>query len=192
MKKSKKAAAVMAAAVLSVGMTATAFAAQTSPATINTVPGGVAIDVTGSYDGTTTDGALVYKIDVAWGSMAFTYEASATRSWNTTTHQYDTTSDGVGVWKADSEGISNKITVTNHSNAAVEAGLAFAANGDLDITGKFTDGDKDITSLSLASADITNAAVEDEAFFKITGGTLDEGTTNSGIGGILVSIRAVE
>lgn len=192
MKKIKKAAAVTAAAVLCVGMTATAFASEvTNSATMNTVPNDVTFGVTGSYDGTTTDGAPVYKIDVAWGSMEFTYEANATRVWNTTTHQYDTTPSGIGVWKANAEGTSNKITVTNHSNAAVEAGLEFGENS-TGITGKFTDGAKDITSLSLASAETTNAAVEDEAFFEITGGTLDEGTTNSGIGTITVSITSAE
>lgn len=86
------------------------------------------------------------------------------------------------------EGVSNKITVTNHSNAAVSAGLSFTGNP-ATITGEFTEGADIVTELSLASAEDTKAAVEKSALFKITGGTLDASVeANTTIGTITVTI----
>ena len=66
----------------------------------------------------------VYSVDVAWTDLAFNYDAG-TKTWNPTTHADDVTGAG---W-LDTEG---NLTVTNHSNKAVNVTVAFttANNGD--------------------------------------------------------------
>lgn len=70
------------------------------------------ITVTGTSQPTTTP-ERVYSIDVAWGSMDFTYNGQ--KSWNPSTHKYD--GEGTGNWHCDEN--ANTVTVTNHSNADI-------------------------------------------------------------------------
>ena len=55
----------------------------------------------------------VYKIDVEWGNLTFNYNGS---TWDTSTHQYTG-----GNWESD----TTTVTLTNHSNAAVNYTAAF-------------------------------------------------------------------
>jgi len=61
--------------------------------------------------------APVYKVDISWGSMTFTYTAASTGTWNPSTHVYDGAVPAAWTFEEN----ANKITVTNHSNAAVTA-----------------------------------------------------------------------
>lgn len=67
-----------------------------------------------------------YKLDIAWGAMKFEY-SSGEGTWNTSTHTYDGAS-GTGAWTVDGylDGTNNQITVTNHSNKAVDTTFAYA------------------------------------------------------------------
>lgn len=70
----------------------------------------------------------VYKIDIAWGAMKFEFN-SGDGIWNTETHSYDTGSNNAEWTVAgylDDESGNNKIDVTNHSNAAIDASFAYA------------------------------------------------------------------
>ena len=60
----------------------------------------------------------VYSVDIAWDSLEFTYNLGNGR-WDPTDH---TVEGGSAGWNIDSA----KITVTNHSNAAVNIEAAFA------------------------------------------------------------------
>ncbi|EET58835.1 hypothetical protein BRYFOR_09123 [Marvinbryantia formatexigens DSM 14469] len=186
MKNLKKMAALSLVAALGMTAGSTALATDTSPKTL-TGEGSATIGVTGTYDGSTAEPGKVYRIDIEWGSMEFTYEANVTKTWNTTTHDY-VESSGNGVWAAAAEGVSNKITVTNHSNAAVSAGLSFTGTPAV-ITGEFKEGADTVTGLRLASAEDTKAAVAKSALFNITGGTLDASAeAGTAIGTITVTI----
>ena len=52
--------------------------------------------------------------DVVWGEMEFTYSVNGTKTWNAKTHEYDI--DTKCEWSAK----GNDISVTNHSNAAID------------------------------------------------------------------------
>lgn len=86
----------------------------------------------------------VYKVDVAWGAMKFEYTNGGL--WNTTTHTY--AGGQAAAWtESYVDGANNKLTITNHSNDAIDAGLAFAfdnnqkfnadENGDDAVRGNF-------------------------------------------------------
>ena len=71
--------------------------------------------------------AAVYKIDIAWGAMQFEFKNDA-NNWDPNTHQY-VAEDGTNkewIIKDYVDGENNKITLTNHSNARVNATFAYA------------------------------------------------------------------
>lgn len=71
--------------------------------------------------------AAVYKIDIAWGAMQFEFKNDA-NNWDPDTHQYVTDEGTNKEWIIDGyvNGENNKITLTNHSNARVNATFAYA------------------------------------------------------------------
>ncbi|MBQ5884560.1 MAG: hypothetical protein IIW72_08525, partial [Clostridia bacterium] len=71
--------------------------------------------------------AAVYKIDIAWGEMKFEFKNDA-NNWNPDTHRYETYDGTNKEWiiKDYVDGENNKITLTNHSNARVNAAFAYA------------------------------------------------------------------
>lgn len=72
--------------------------------------------------------------DVVWGEMEFTYNVSGTKTWNVKTHEYDI--DTKGEWSAK----GNDISVTNHSNTAIDVGFAYQPLDEYSVVnGKFTD-----------------------------------------------------
>lgn len=121
-----------------------------SPANVSAT--GVALNVTGEAidgGGINTDIAVwgytedgtVYSVDVEWGAMTFQYELS---SWDPETHMAKPGGEW-GVYDAanekrlgDVQDAINRITVTNHSNAAVYAGLKYTA-----VTSAAVDGEDD-------------------------------------------------
>jgi len=147
-------------------------------------------DVKGTYQ-EGQGGATVYSVDVSWGAMEFTYTDAATGTWNPATHTYSGGTAAAWSWTAE----SNKITVTNHSNAAVSAGLSFAAGGiGTGIAGSFfsaTTGGTAKASLPLATAVGTAvaSAPTDFSYFQITGGSVPSGTLNATIGAITVTLN---
>ncbi len=110
-------------------MSLTAFAATP----ITSVGGSDSAEVKGTYAaGSATP--TVYKVDISWGSMEFTYTA-ASQEWDPTTHSYKEST--TAAWTC-AEG-ANKITVTNHSNADVKASLTYTASADYaGISGTFS------------------------------------------------------
>lgn len=74
----------------------------------------------------TDDSTKIYKVDIGWGAMKFEYNTGG-GSWNVETHTYDVAAGGEKGW-VDTyvDGINNKVTVTNHSNAGVDAGFVYA------------------------------------------------------------------
>ena len=177
-------------AILTVILLVSAISTTVLAASPITVIGGTdAQDVRGTHQAG-SGGSTVYSVDVTWGAMEFTYTDAAAGTWNPATHTYD--GDDAAAWSWTAE--SNKITVTNHSNAAVTAGFSFAPGGTgTGIVCNFFDAATSgaaKTSLSLNTAVGTTvaSAPTDFSYFQITGGSLPSGTTNATIGTITVTL----
>ena len=161
------------ALALTLALSVTCFAA--------TVPSTATNDVKATYAATANDTTPVYSVDVAFGDMEFTY-TDAAKTWNPETHQYEL-QGATGAWTCATD--DNKITVTNHSNAAVTATLAYAAeNAYNTVTGSF-----DKATLNLGSAAENNQAVSASAYLTLAG-TLASGTTAQKVGTITVTLAA--
>ena len=143
------------------------------------------IEISGTY----TPGAVadeIISVDVAWEAMDFTYTGASQGTWNPANHTYEGATEG---------GWSNNtpaITVTNHSNVAVNATLSFTANV-TGVVGTFTEvsGTENDNILELATAEGT--AVADaptaSANFGISGAAID---ASKALGTITVTIAKAE
>lgn len=160
--------------VMSMGVTA--FAAEGDQEGVQ--PGSYNADVKGTVTGGSA-GEAVYSVDLKWEGLSFTYK-DGDKTWDATNHKYNTTAGG---W-TDSDG---KITVTNHSNAAVTATPTWTAGDDYKTVGMdftYSNGDK---ALELASAETTKAAVEG-TINVAPNGTLATSADGTKIGMITVTI----
>ena len=72
---------------------------------------------------------IIYKVDVTWGAMTFTYDKGG-QTWDTENHKYVSKSGSTGSWTS----LGNNITVTNHSNADIKTTLGFSQSY---VSGKF-------------------------------------------------------
>ena len=139
------------------------------------------IEISGTY----TPGAAADEIisaDIAWDAMDFTYTGASQGTWNPANHTYEGATEG---------GWSNNtpaITVTNHSNVAVNATLGFTANV-TGVVGTFTEasGTENDNILNLATAEGTEVANAPTATanFGISGAAIDADKT---LGTITVAI----
>ena len=183
----KKIFAIVVVMILCVALSTTAFAA--SP--IVSIGGTDTKNVKGSYQAGSTP-STVYSVALTWGSMEFTYTDAIAGSWNPSTHVYEGATAAAWSWTAE----SNRITATNHSNAAVTAGLSFANAGGtyLGIAGGFystsTTGSGSVSNIPLATAVGTElaSAPTGAAYFRVTGGSIASGTSNATIGTITVTL----
>lgn len=164
----KKVISMILALVLVLSMSITAFAAESH-------------EVKGNNLGV-VEGGTVYAVDIAWGSMEFTYEVPAD-VWNGEEHKYETTA---GTWTCASG--ANVITVTNRSNAAVNVSVttnvivsgitASAANGSFTL-GSAAEG---------ATTEIEGKATEGEATVTLSGALTDKTASNRVIGSVTVTV----
>ena len=144
------------------------------------------ITITGVYQaGTTADDKI--SVDIVWDAMDFTYTAPSQGTWNPATHVYEGATEGG--WSDNTP----SITVTNHSNVAVNATLGFTADVD-GVIGTFTEasGTENDSILELATAEGTTVenAPTATANFGISGAAIDADKT---LGTITVAIaKAVE
>ena len=176
----KKLITVILAAAMLCTMSLTAFAA-----TVTTGTGSDSADVKGTYQAG-TPGSTVYRVDISWGAMEFTYTDGAAGVWDPETHAYGTA--GSGSWSS----TTNAVTVTNHSNAAVTATLSYAPEASYSaISGSFaeTSGTANDGILTLATAEGTTAANPPSATATLNlTGALASGTTNTKIGTVTVTL----
>lgn len=109
------------------------------------------------------DTKTIISVDITWDNMEFTYASAVTKTWDPATHTYTQASEGG--WS----GEARSITLTNHSNAPVNAVFSFET--DADVSGVFTN-----SQLNLASAEnttISDAPVK-TTVFSITGGKITQ------------------
>ncbi len=142
------------------------------------------IEIVGTYAAGQIADEII-SVNVAWDAMDFTYTAPSQGTWNPVTHAYEGAIDGG--WSDNTPAI----TVTNHSNVAVNATLSFTANV-TGVVGTFTEvsGTENDNILELATAEGT--AVADaptaSANFGISGAAIDADKT---LGTITVTIVKV-
>ncbi|MGM9597994.1 MAG: starch-binding protein, partial [Eubacteriales bacterium] len=121
-------------------------------------------------------------VDVVWDAMDFTYSAPSEGTWNPATHAYEGQTSGG--WSDNTPAI----TVTNHSNVAVNATLGFTADV-TGVIGTFTEasGTENDNVLELATAEGTEVANAPTAIanFGISGAAIDATQT---LGTITVTI----
>ena len=139
------------------------------------------IEIVGTYAAGQIADEII-SVNVAWDAMDFTYTAPSQGTWNPVTHTYDGATEG---------GWSNNtpaITVTNHSNVAVNATLGFTASV-TGVVGTFTEasGTENDSVLELATAVGTEvgSAPKATANFGISGAAIDADKT---LGTITVTI----
>lgn len=155
----------------------TAFAA--SP--ITSVGDSDSVDVKGTYVAGTA-ATTVYSVDIAWGSMEFTYTDASQGTWNPETHQYD--GAGTGTWSCETD--ANKITVTNHSNAAVIAQFSYAPESGYNaISGAFTN---ETLNLNTAVGTEVLSAPSGSVTLSLTGELSSETAANTKIGTVTVTL----
>ena len=149
----KKFATILLAIALIATLSVASFAA-----TVEAVPGSEGKDLNVSYTAMTAAGT-VYSIDIAWDEdLSFDYSAGTQGAWNPETHQYAPTEN---VKWTDNE---VNVTVTNHSNAAVNATLTVVdvENDGVTVSGNLTG------AQTLATAVDTEVANAPKVEFKIT------------------------
>ena len=56
---------------------------------VGSLPSETTIPVTATYSDSTQHD-IIYSVDISWGDMQFTYNASPKETWNPATHTYDT------------------------------------------------------------------------------------------------------
>ena len=175
----KKTLFIILALVMALSLSVTAFAET------NNGTQGTKITVNGTFVSGTAS-ADVISVDVAWDAMDFTYTAPSQGTWNPANHTYEGATEG---------GWSNNtpaITVTNHSNVAVNATLGFTANV-TGVVGTFTEasGTENDNILNLATAEGTEVANAPTATanFGISGAAID---ANKALGTITVTIAKAE
>lgn len=146
-------------------------------------------DVIATYaNGATAE--TVYKVDITWGSMEFTYTGVGEGTWNPSTHTFSGGADAG--WSCETD--ANKITVTNHSNAAVNAKLTYkAASGHEKITASFSESSETANDgiLVLATAEgttVANAPVAN-AYLLLSGVLPSSTVTKTVLGTVTVTLN---
>ncbi len=181
----KKVLSIVLAIAMIATMSVVAFAADTGSANAEsaTAAGSSTAEVKGTYaTGTRTD---MYKVDVAWGALTYTYTEAA-EVWNVETHTWDLqTEDAVGVWAATVAGTSDKVTVTNHSSKDVTVSLAFADDVEDDGT---ISGTWSVSSIALDACAEQGTPDTDSATLTISGKYLDEDASAAKIGTVTATI----
>ncbi len=166
--------------ILSVAMLCVTSVAAFAASPITTVGGTDSASVKGTYveGGKSTK---IYRVDITWGSMEFTYTDAAEGTWNPEKHTFEGT--GTATWTCP-EG-ANEIKVTNHSNDAVKATFTYAASEGYEaVSGSF---DKAEVRLDSAVGTTFDSAPVGTAKLALTG-ALPAGTSGATIGTVTVKL----
>ena len=140
-------------------------------------------DIQATYQDGEITTETVYSVDVNWGSLEYTYNPNATKTWNPDTLKYEV-SNGTPSWTC--EDGANQIKVTNNSNTAISAKLAYQQ------TNSSVKGTFDNAKISLKSAEGTdvNDAPSGTAVLSLSGSMAENDDTT--LGNVTVTIGDFE
>lgn len=171
------------AAALVLGSGTAAMAADT----LESNGASVSKDVKGTYE-KMADPATVYQVDVAWGSMEFTYHAPDTvKKWNPEKHEYVYEKKIDGEWRT-ADG-ANKITITNSSNKAITAKIDAEVTSD-GIFASIANSTIALADASIgATTEVAGKASTGEASIELTGVLSDTKANKAKIGTVTVSFE---
>ena len=133
--------------------------------------------------------ATIYSVDIVWQSMEFTYTSASEGTWDPETHDYTNKQDAS--WSF----ANNKITVTNHSNTAINATFSYAPAANFDtVSGAFVDSSgtaltNATLALSSAVGSAQEAAPSDDAFLSLSGELPSRLETKTVCGTVTVTIN---
>ena len=184
----KKVLSLIAALSLTLSMSATVFAADNDPIKDVNTGNTKDISITAQYEKGTDKIPTVYHVTVSWnqtGTLTYTV-GSDTYDWQTDSLTYKKT-EGTGKWECADAKVN--ITVTNRSNAAVNASIAeVKAQGSLTVTGNASEL---VKVNSAAKEDLNAPGGEQKGYltYTITGVT-GEITEKSTIATLTVKIEA--
>lgn len=143
--------------LLAIALAAVAPVSAAAANSATAAAGDSSIDVNGLVNSNSIGPTPATKIsvDVAWESMDFTFREGNKGVWNPKTHVYDNTTEGV--WSTNKP----KITLTNHSNTAIEASFQFLPGTGVTSTGTFYkqgQSSSDLTALKAAEQTVALAS----------------------------------
>ena len=150
-----------------------------SKSTLTDINTSISTNVVLNYTNTGIDYSEVYSVDVVWNDLNFTY-SNGTAIWNPAEHNYNKPNTPAG-WN-DKDG---KVTVSNHSNAAVEVKIAFVAAATPNGTATLT---VENPSFALASAEGKTLAEVPTGISAITADGIPE--SDAIIGKITVTVNS--
>ena len=157
----KKVLSVVLAIAMMSALAIPAFAAVTTQGDLSKEIG-VKVVLTDAKD---TD-TKIYSADIAWDDLTFTYTYTDKLQWNPANHKYETVVANAEATKWDKT--EAKVTVTNHSNDAINVTAAVAAATALD--GVTADCDtKTAATIAAGVEDQYDAASKKEIKVSITG-----------------------
>lgn len=164
----KKLGALLMALVMVLSLSVTAFAVDPTSSTLDLSEGNTSAThgVYGIIDVENESSATkVYKVDITWGSLVFTYIVNAgsrTTKWDPETHTYVSTTEGgyAGTWGCQDG--ADKVTLKNHSNAAMKATFTFTNSLYSTITPSMKDdSNNDLTANGTVLASAVGTSVAD-------------------------------
>lgn len=133
-----------------------------------------------------TKAQTVYSVDITWGDMQYTYTIESEGTWDPSTHQY--TGKSEGKWTCDDG--ADQVTVTNHSNAAVNAAFTYEAKSDYkSINGTFNNSEE---TLETAEDTEPSNAPERTSTLSLSGALNKNVPTATTIGTATVTLNAAE
>lgn len=149
--------------------------------TVESEGAGEKIPVTAQYEPGQPGGQSVYRTDVSWGNMKFTYRKTEEVRWDASAHEYLISTEGTWI----SGG--SRITFANHSNRSVTASLRVQMEPDASgIRGTF-----DQAQITLDSAEGTapEEAPSGEASLSLSGSLEESQTAFVKVGTVTLQIR---
>lgn len=136
------------------------------------------------------DADIIYKVDVEWGSMEFTYQAGdITKTWNPETHSYEETKTTEDKWVCASG--ANSVKVTNSSNTAIQADVTAEINDTYrnDISVSVEGGSINLGDASVnATTETAGSSTSGTATVNLSGTLSKDVTTSTTIGSVTVSL----
>lgn len=130
------------------------------------------IEVTARYSDTVTT-PDVYSVDIEWDNMTFTYSEAGTMEWDPATHTYE--ENVTAGWDKKSAAV----TVTNHSNVAVNVTFGYTPVETFGVTTSLSNTEAAVKLAAGVEGDVAGA--ESATATLTVSGTPNEAVTAEGV-----------